>query len=145
MFRRASSQERLGCTCAGQAEPEDRAAGGPARAGLAFALQARETRGVSARLLAAVTSACTGCGACLPPCALRAVTLATERPDGFGARRAVVDARRCTGCGDCVAPCPHGAMVLRRRGGGPPSDRYRQASGVSVHARIRDGRAVTDG
>jgi ferredoxin len=52
------------------------------------------------------------------PCAVRAVTLATERPDGFGAKRAVVDARRCTGCGDCVAPCPHGAMVLRRRGVG---------------------------
>ncbi len=70
------------------------------------------------RLLAFVTPACTGCGACVPPCAPRAVTLETERPDGFGAKRAVVDAARCTGCGDCVPPCPHGAIGLRRRTAG---------------------------
>jgi len=80
---------------------------------------------VGARLLAAVTSACTGCGACLAPCEPRAVTLATAQPDGFGAKRAAVDAVRCTGCGDCVAPCPHGAIVLRRR-----------AAASAAHARV---------
>ena len=70
---------------------------------------------MSARLLAAVMPACTGCGACVAPCAPRAVTLETERPGGLGAKRAAVDAARCTGCGDCVAPCPHGAIVLRAR------------------------------
>ncbi len=73
-----------------------------------------------ARLLAVVTPACTGCGACVAPCGPRAVTLESEQPGGFGAKRAVVDAARCTGCGDCVPPCcPHDAIVLRPRDDAP--------------------------
>jgi len=61
--------------------------------------------------IAVVLPACTGCGACVAPCAPRAITLETEQPGGFGAKRAVVAAARCTGCGDCVPVCPHDALT----------------------------------
>jgi ferredoxin len=69
----------------------------------------------SAPRFALVLPTCTGCGACVAPCAPRAITLEAERPGGFGDKVAVVDARRCTGCGDCVPACPHGAIGLRSR------------------------------
>lgn len=67
---------------------------------------------VPPRALARILPTCTGCGACVAPCAPRAITLETEQPGGLGAKRAAVDPARCTGCGDCVPPCPHAAIVL---------------------------------
>jgi ferredoxin len=69
--------------------------------------------GVPLRRVAVVLPACTGCGACVAPCALRAVTLGSALPGGFGDKRAVVDPARCTGCGDCLPACPHDALRLR--------------------------------
>ncbi len=65
--------------------------------------------------LAKILPACTGCGACVAPCAPRAITLRTERADGFGEKRAVVDAAACTGCALCVPACPHEAIAMEAR------------------------------
>lgn len=53
---------------------------------------------------------CTGCGRCVAACRHAALSLETERPDGFGRKRAVVAAGRCTGCEDCLAACPYQAL-----------------------------------
>jgi ferredoxin len=70
---------------------------------------------VAPPLIAVVLTTCTGCGACIPPCRPRAVTLESERPGGLGAKRAAVDPVRCTGCGQCLPACPHAALALRDR------------------------------
>jgi ferredoxin len=57
-----------------------------------------------------ITANCTGCGRCVAACPLRALTLVTERADGFGRKTAFVNALRCTGCGDCLPACPHNAL-----------------------------------
>ena len=50
------------------------------------------------------TDACTGCGACLDRCQVRAIST-----DGGVA---TVDRARCIGCGLCVTGCPTGAAKL---------------------------------
>ncbi len=45
---------------------------------------------------------CTGCGACIPTCPVKAVRRAPGAP--------VIDAERCTSCFDCVEVCPAGAI-----------------------------------
>jgi len=55
---------------------------------------------------------CTGCGRCVAACRSRALSLETERPDGFGSKRAVIAAGRCTGCGGCLPACLWQALEL---------------------------------
>ncbi len=52
-----------------------------------------------------VGEACSGCGACLDACYVKAVSIS----DG----RAHIDGERCKGCGRCAIACPTGAMELR--------------------------------
>ncbi|HMM22520.1 MAG TPA: 4Fe-4S binding protein [Selenomonadales bacterium] len=64
--------------------------------------------------------ACTGCGACVGRCQVRAITLA----DG----KASPDKDRCLGCGACVGACPTAAIALARRATlhTPPRDKTEQ-------------------
>lgn len=55
---------------------------------------------------------CTGCGACVAACPLRALSLVSEQADGFGRKAAAIDAARCTGCGACLPACPRQALVM---------------------------------
>ena len=57
-----------------------------------------------------ITANCTGCGRCVAACPLRALTLVTERADGFGRKTAIVNTQRCSGCGLCLPACPHDAL-----------------------------------
>lgn len=57
-----------------------------------------------------ITTNCTGCGRCVAACSNRALTLVTERTDGFGRKTAVVNTQRCTGCGGCLPSCLHNAL-----------------------------------
>jgi ferredoxin len=54
---------------------------------------------------------CTGCGACVPACPVRALSLESAQPQGRGHKAVVVDAARCTGCGACLPACPRQALV----------------------------------
>ena len=54
-----------------------------------------------------VTSACSGCGACLPTCPEHAFR-PVARP---GASELTVLAARCTGCLECIEICPADAIV----------------------------------
>lgn len=53
------------------------------------------------------TSACKGCGGCLPTCPERAIRVA---PPGSAAPLLTL-ADRCTGCGECAEMCPADAFV----------------------------------
>ena len=55
---------------------------------------------------------CSGCGNCVAACPVHALTLVTERPDGFGRKTATVDRQGCVGCGACLPACPHHALSL---------------------------------
>lgn len=46
---------------------------------------------------------CAGCGACVPACRNRAITLVDVRDQGL---RPIVDPAACQKCGDCVKVCP---------------------------------------
>jgi coenzyme F420 hydrogenase subunit beta len=46
---------------------------------------------------------CTGCGACVPGCPNKAITLVDILEQGI---RPIVDPSRCQKCGDCVKVCP---------------------------------------
>jgi len=59
-----------------------------------------------------ITANCTGCGRCVAACSIHALTLVTERADGFGRKTAKVDTQRCTGCGLCLPACPHDALYF---------------------------------
>jgi ferredoxin len=54
-------------------------------------------------LTVTVGPACTGCGACVDVCHVRAITLDNDRAQ-IG--------ERCKGCGRCVDACPNGAISL---------------------------------
>jgi Pyruvate/2-oxoacid:ferredoxin oxidoreductase delta subunit len=58
-------------------------------------------------MIAAVTSECRGCGACLLTCPEHAL-----RPGPPGPL--AVLAGRCTGCGECVEICPADAIEMVR-------------------------------
>ncbi|MQA80393.1 MAG: 4Fe-4S dicluster domain-containing protein [Streptosporangiales bacterium] len=58
--------------------------------------------------MAAVITACQGCGACLLTCPERAI-----RPEGG---ELVVLEDRCTDCGECVEICPVDAITLTTEG-----------------------------
>jgi len=74
----------------------------------------RPSRPIKRKLVVTIriSERCTGCGACIHVCPARALSLQTERPDGFGRKRAVIDGLRCTGCGVCLAHCRHQALEL---------------------------------
>jgi ferredoxin len=57
-----------------------------------------------------ISSACTGCGACLATCPERALLRAPRRP--------LVVASRCTACLACVEVCPVDA-ITEAPGSGP--------------------------
>ena len=57
-----------------------------------------------------IAATCTGCGRCVAACPIHALTLVTERANGFGRKTATVDPQRCTGCGLCLPACPHLAL-----------------------------------
>jgi len=59
-----------------------------------------------------ILNKCTGCGRCIAACRFRALSLQTERPDGFGRKLAVLTPERCTECGECVPACPHQALQM---------------------------------
>lgn len=59
-----------------------------------------------------VAANCTGCGACVPVCPVRAISLESEFPAGRGRKTAVIATARCTGCRLCVPACPRGALLL---------------------------------
>jgi ferredoxin len=61
-----------------------------------------------------IAANCTGCGRCVAACPAHALTLVTERADGFGRKVAIVDAQRCSSCGDCLPACPHHALHFHR-------------------------------
>lgn len=69
----------------------------------------------TSNFLARVETNCSGCGRCLPVCPARALTLATERPDGWGRKQAVVVEALCLGCGVCVRNCPRQALRMQPR------------------------------
>ncbi|MBW2060157.1 MAG: 4Fe-4S binding protein [Deltaproteobacteria bacterium] len=50
---------------------------------------------------------CTGCGACVDACPVKAVEMNDERPN--------VDNDWCIGCGVCTMSCPSGAISMVRR------------------------------
>jgi len=52
-----------------------------------------------------VDGACTGCGACVESCYVRAISLSDDR--------ARIDEALCKGCGRCITACPTGAVTLR--------------------------------
>ena len=62
-----------------------------------------------------VTERCTGCGACVSACPVRALTLLSEGPGGSGRKLAAVDRRRCTLCGACLPVCPRQALFIDAR------------------------------
>ena len=55
---------------------------------------------------------CTGCGACVPACPVRALSLESELPGGMGRKLVVIEATRCSGCGTCLPACPRRALRL---------------------------------
>lgn len=55
---------------------------------------------------------CTGCGACVPACPARALSLVSAQPGGLGRKRVVVEPARCTGCGACLPACPRQALCM---------------------------------
>lgn len=58
---------------------------------------------------------CTGCGACIDICPVKAVRLENDT--------CLVDTDWCIGCGVCALPCPAGAVKLARKSGAvPPKD-----------------------
>jgi ferredoxin len=59
-----------------------------------------------------VTGYCTGCGACVSVCAVRALTLASDGPGGSGRKLVAIDRRRCTLCGTCLPACPRQALII---------------------------------
>jgi heterodisulfide reductase subunit A len=59
------------------------------------------------KVAAVDASRCSGCGACLPLCAYKAIELDGER------RIAVVNEATCKGCGTCAASCRAGAIDLK--------------------------------
>ena len=61
-----------------------------------------------------IDATCTGCGRCVAACSEHALTLATERADGFGRKIATGDPHRCTGCGACLPSCPRHALSFLR-------------------------------
>jgi ferredoxin len=58
---------------------------------------------------------CNGCGACLPSCPVRVISLQMTEGAGRGVRKATIDKDLCLGCGVCVRNCPRGARVLEQR------------------------------
>jgi heterodisulfide reductase subunit A len=59
------------------------------------------------KVAAVDASRCSGCGACVPLCAFKAIELDAER------RIAVVNEAVCKGCGTCAASCRAGAIDLK--------------------------------
>lgn len=59
-----------------------------------------------------IAANCTGCGACVSVCPVRALTLASEGPGGSGRKLAAVERRRCTLCGACLPACPRQALAI---------------------------------
>lgn len=62
--------------------------------------------------------ACSGCGECIDPCPMDALTMEGDA--------VALDTNRCIGCGLCVSTCPTGALRLELREGAPvpPWDRH---------------------
>ncbi|MBN1957146.1 MAG: 4Fe-4S binding protein [Desulfuromonadales bacterium] len=61
-------------------------------------------------MIISVLDSCTGCGRCVAVCPAHAISLKTEKPDGFGRKTAVIDTSRCHACHTCSAACPHQAL-----------------------------------
>jgi heterodisulfide reductase subunit A len=59
------------------------------------------------KVAAVEASRCSGCGACVPLCAYKAIELDADR------RIAVVNEAVCKGCGTCAASCRAGAIDLK--------------------------------
>lgn len=70
---------------------------------------------VAAESILRVTGHCTGCGACVSACPVRALTLASDAPGGSGRKLVAIDRRRCTLCGACLPSCPHQALAIVAR------------------------------
>ena len=62
-----------------------------------------------------IAASCTGCGACVSACPIRALTLLSDGPGGSGRKLAAVDRRRCTLCGACLQACLHRALAIESR------------------------------
>lgn len=55
---------------------------------------------------------CSGCGACLDACQIRAITI---QGGAGGTEQPVVNEDICLGCGVCACACPTGALAMCRR------------------------------
>ena len=62
-----------------------------------------------------IAANCTGCGACVSACPVRALTLTSTGPGGSGRKLVVVDRRRCTLCGACLPICLRQSLSIEGR------------------------------
>ncbi|MGE4318583.1 MAG: 4Fe-4S binding protein [Deferribacterales bacterium] len=54
-------------------------------------------------------ASCTGCGACVSQCPVRAISLSTDTKNR---KTADVNKQICTGCGACIPACRFQAITL---------------------------------
>jgi ferredoxin len=67
-----------------------------------------------------LTGRCTGCGACVSVCPVRALTLASDGPGGSGRKLVAIDRRHCTLCGVCLPACLRQALAIVDHSESPP-------------------------